>query len=167
MHEYVECYLYYSCLNDEVDCYVKKIWEHHFEQELSHLHLAVALLKKYEGKEWQQVIPDGEFPELIRFTPQKEYIRKVLRETVTNTALRENPQFPVNKLPQNADFFNYQNTVNPNVNIVPSHNVINCIIKEFGEDYRYEIAPSPIPSLRDRTHDNTQLGRVPMSNRYI
>ncbi len=167
MHEYVECYLYYSCLCDEIDSYVKKIWEHHFEQELSHLHLAVELLKKYEGKDWQQVIPDGEFPELIRFTPQKEYVRKVLRETVTNTALRENPQFPVNKLPQNADFFNYQNTVNPNVNIVPSHNVINCIIREFGEDYRYEIAPNPIPSLRDRTHDNTQLGRVPMSNRYI
>lgn len=159
LHEYTECYLYYSVFNDETDHYVKKIWEEHFEQELTHLHIAAYLLKKYEGKEWQQVIPNGEFPELLKFTPQKEYVRKVLKNTVYNTALRENPAIPVNDMPMNADFFKYQSIVNPTIKIVPSHNVIEDTINKFGEDYRYEEAPNPIPVLRDRTHDNTEIGR--------
>ena len=159
LHEYTECYLYYSCMNDEVDMYIRRIWEEHFEQELSHLHLAAHLLRKYEGKEWQQVIPNGEFPQLLKFSPQKEYIRKVLKDTVFNTALRENPAVPVSEMPMNADFFRYQATVNPNVNIVASHNVINETICRFGQDYRYEDAPNPIPALRDRTYDNTDVGR--------
>lgn len=159
LHEYTECYLYYSCMNDEIDMYIRRIWEEHFEQELSHLHLAAHLLRKYEGKEWQQVIPNGEFPELLKFTPQKEYVRKVLKDTVYNTALRENPAVPVSEMPMNADFFKYQATVNPNVNMVASHNVINETICRFGQDYRYEDAPNPIPALRDRNHDNTDVGR--------
>ena len=159
LHEYTECYLYYSCMNDEIDMYIRRIGEEHFEQELSHLHLAAHLLRKYEGKEWQQVIPNGEFPELLKFTPQKEYVRKVLKDTVYNTALRENPAVPVSEMPMNADFFKYQATVNPNVNMVASHNVINETICRFGQDYRYEDAPNPIPALRDRNHDNTDVGR--------
>lgn len=55
-HEYTECYLYYSCYEDETDENIKKIWEQHFYQEVAHLHQAAQLLKKYENKEWQQVI---------------------------------------------------------------------------------------------------------------
>lgn len=159
LHEYTECYLYYSCFMDETDKYIKKIWEEHFEQELSHLHYAAHLLEKYEGKEWQQVIPGGEFPELLCFSPQKEYVRRVLKNTVRNTALRENPAVLVSDMPMDADFFKYQAMVNNDVNAVASHNVIDETIKCFGQDYRYEEAPSPIPELRDRTHDNTELGR--------
>ena len=86
LHEYTECYLYWSCVEDETDLRIKKIWEQHFEQECSHLHAAEALLKQYEGKEACQIIPDGTFPELLRFGPQKEYLRKVLKTTILNTA---------------------------------------------------------------------------------
>ena len=55
LHEYTECYLYWSCVEDETDLHIKKIWEQHFEQECSHLHAAEALLKQYEGKE---AVPD-------------------------------------------------------------------------------------------------------------
>ena len=72
MHEYTECYLYWSCFQDETDRAVKKVWEQQFENELNHLHAAKDLLEKYEGKQWQQVIPEGQFPELLRFAPQKE-----------------------------------------------------------------------------------------------
>lgn len=71
MHEYTECYLYYSCWQDETDQKVKRIWEKHFEDEVAHLHYAKELLLKYEGKEWQQVIPTGEFPELL-LVPRKQ-----------------------------------------------------------------------------------------------
>ena len=37
MNEYTECYLYYSCYEDETDERIKKIWEMHFEQEVAHL----------------------------------------------------------------------------------------------------------------------------------
>ena len=33
-----------------------------FEQELKHLHIALELLRQYEKKDWQEVIPDAEFP---------------------------------------------------------------------------------------------------------
>ena len=161
LHEYTECYLYYSCMMDETDANVRKIWEEHFDQELSHLHCAAQLLQKYEGKEWQQVIPGGEFPQLLHFAPQKEYIRDVLAGTVRNTALREDPQFPVNRMPRNADFFKYQETVNHDVRQVASHCVIDATICAKGCDYRYEDCPNPVEALRCRTRDNTEVGRRP------
>ena len=56
MHEYTECYLYYSCMMTECDLYIRKIWEECLMQEISHLHKAKELLEKYENKSWQQVI---------------------------------------------------------------------------------------------------------------
>ena len=50
MHEYCECWLYYSAMQDESDKYIKKIWNEHFKMEVSHLKAASRLLKKYENK---------------------------------------------------------------------------------------------------------------------
>ena len=44
MHEYAECYLYWSCAQTESDPHVRAIWEQSFEQELAHLHSAAQLL---------------------------------------------------------------------------------------------------------------------------
>lgn len=159
MHEYTECYLYYSCYKDEVCPNTKKIWEQHFEQEVAHLHHAAMLLEKYEGKQRQQVIPDGTFPELLKFSPQKEYVRQVLASTVENTALREDPAAPVDSLPQDADFFTYQKQVNSDTARVASHQVIREHIAAHGQDYRFQDCDHPIPSLNDRTKDNTSIGR--------
>ena len=159
MHEYTECYLYWSCFNDETDRPVKKIWEQHFHQELSHLHAAARLLQTYEKKEWRQVIPDGEFPELLKFGPQKEYIRDVLARTVEWTA--DGEEFTdVRTLPADFRFFNYQRTVNARTAQVPSHAVIEDYLAEYGRDYRYEDAPHPVKALQDREKDNTRVGRT-------
>ncbi len=159
MHEYTECYLYASCVEDEVDEHIRKIWEQHLEQEISHLHWAAHLLEKYEGKQWEQVIPDGEFPQLLRFGPQKEYIRSVLANTVENTAQCEDPTVPICDVPADAAFFDYQRMVNPKTSQVASHQVIKAEIGHAGSDYRYQDAEHPVPALRDRTKDNTSLGR--------
>lgn len=159
MHEYVECYLYYSCYEDETDEYVKGIWEEHFNQELMHLHVAVEHLKKYENKDWQQVIPNGEFPELLKFSPQKEYIRKVLAETVENTALKEDPAVCVKTLSDEAMFFKYQDVVNDDIENMASHVVIKKEIEQNGQDYRYEDSPNPVKELQCRTCDNITVGR--------
>lgn len=157
-HEYTECYVYYSCWKDETDKKIKRVWENCLMQEITHLHIAADCLKKYGKKEWQEVIPCGDFPELLAFSSQKEYVRKILNDTANNTALREG-YIDVRDLKDDADFFAYQSIVNNNVKMVPSHSVIDAHIDKHGTDYRYEDAPNPIESLRDRSCDNICLGR--------
>lgn len=160
LHEYNECYLYWSCLETETHPVVKKIWEQNFEAELQHLHKAVQLLQKFEGKDWQQVLPQGEFPELLRFAPQIDYVRKVLENTVELTAVGED-YVPVGQLNKDTPFFHYQAQVNAgDVMDVPSHRIIAEYQKQRGEDYRYQQKEHPVPALRDRKTDNTELGRI-------
>ncbi len=163
MHEYAECYLYYSMMNDECDANLKKIWEEHLAQEISHLHYAASLLKKYERKEWQQVIPDGAFPELISFSSMSEknkaYIRDVLKKTVTQTACGDSWK-EVSRMPDTAEFFKYNRKVNGASDCVASHKVIDRYIMEAGEDYRFQEGEHPVRSLRSRKADNVDIGRT-------
>ncbi len=158
-HEYVECYLYWSCLKTETDRYIKCIWEEHLDMEIAHLHKAAELLKKYEGKEWNQVIPNGEFPAPLCLHENIEYVRKILDTTVQFTSVKEDYK-KLEDLSADADFFCYQNRMIPSVDIVQSHCVIEQHIARCGKDYRYEVADNPICQLRCRTCDNTSVGRV-------
>lgn len=160
-HEYTECYLYYSCYLDETDPYVKGIWEQFYYEEVAHLHKAAQLLQKYEGRNWQEIIPDGTFPELLTLKPNIEYVRDILKRTASYTAMRES-YMPVCEAPPDFDFFKYQRIVNNNISTVPSHIVINQHIKCKGCDYRFEVAPNPITSLRIRRVDNLCIGREPL-----
>ncbi|MBE7090642.1 MAG: hypothetical protein E7363_01850 [Clostridiales bacterium] len=159
-HEYCECYLYWSCYMTETDEYIKRLWEENFEIELSHLHTAAKLLKKYENKDWCEVIKNPEFPSPLSLHENVEYVRKILGDTVQYTGCREEYR-RVADLEDNADFFTYQRTVNPEVDIVPSHMVIEGFIRRRGADYRYQVAPNPVPELRNRKRDNTDVGRKP------
>ena len=158
MHEYTECYLYYSCMMSECDMYIRQIWEECLMQEIAHLHKACELLEKYEHRSWQSVIPCGDFPELLELGSNIEYVRKVLATTVGNTQ-KCDQVVPLNDLSPTADFYRYQAIVNRNTCDVASHQIIDDYIDCKGEDYRFEVAPSPIESLRSRTCDNTELGR--------
>lgn len=158
MHEYTECYLYYSCYEDETDPYIKKIWEQHFEQEVSHLHKAAELLQKYEKKQWQQCIPDGAFPELLKLHENKAYIRDILGNTVQNTSKLEE-YVDVSKVPQEDVFYQFQQKLNQPVEEVPTHKVIKDYMEKKGQDYRYEDKEHPVEKLRNRTVDNTSVGR--------
>lgn len=158
MHEYTECYLYYSCYQDESDESIKKVWLKHFEDELTHLKIAKEMLEKYEGRNYEQMFVGGaEFPSLLKLKSNKSYIREVFK-TVRNTSLKETI-LDINALNNNADFFKYQKTVNTSVNSVASHNVIDKYISKYGEDYRYETKQNDIKELTDRKKDNTDLGR--------
>ncbi len=157
MHEYTECYLYWSCFQTECDRRIRGLWEELFCQEVAHLHKAAELLKKYEKKEWQQVIPGGEFPAVLDMVPSKNYVREVLN-TVRATSCREDYRC-VSDMPDDADFFAYQQKVNHNINAAQSHAVIKNYIAENGKDYRYQECPHPIAALDDRTCDNTRVGR--------
>ena len=160
MHQYTECYLYWSCAQTEPDMRIRSIWQMLLEQEIAHLHKAAEMLERLEGKHFSQVVGSGEFPEPLLLCSQIDYVRGVLTSSVENTAVREG-YANVGQLPPDSDFFEYQRRVNPSESIVPSHIVIERTIARDGRDYRFETAPHPIPELRGRQQDNTAVGRQP------
>lgn len=159
LHKYNECYLYYSCMCDEVDPYIRDIWECHFMQEVAQLQSAEKLLKKYEKKTWENVIPNGDFPELLCLHPNKEYVRCVEKNTVQLTSKLED-YTEVCNLSKDDTFFKFQKDINGKDCNVPSHQVIEKLIDKKGKDYRYEVAPHPVKELRCRQEDNTEVGRT-------
>lgn len=157
--EYCECYLYYSCMNDETDERIRKIWEVCFEQELAHLQKANELLEKYENRDYTTVLGDGAFPELLTFGQDNiDYVRQVLKKIVYFTGDRESYAH-IDDMPSDCDFFSYQKKVNKTIGEVPSHKIIDMYLKANEKDYRFEVKPHIIPELRDRTVDNTTVGR--------
>jgi len=165
-HEYLECYLYWSCYMTETDNYIKKLWEENLEIELSHLDSAVKMLKKYEKKDWCEVIPCGEFPEPVSLHENIDYVRDILKNTVQYTSVKEDYSL-LSNLGEDASFYNHQKCMNKSVKDVPSHMVINEYIDIFKKDYRYEVEENPISELRDRKCDNTEVGRVPNATEEI
>lgn len=160
LHEYTECYLYYSCLQSECDPYIRCIWDQCLLQEIAQLHKAKDLLYQYEKKEWQQVIPCGTFPQLLFLHSNIEYVRKLLATTTGNTQSCSNV-VPLHELAENASLYYYQSIVNCNVNDVASHNVIDARSECKGKDYRFQTNPHPLPELRNRHEDNVALARIP------
>ena len=160
LHEYTECYLYYSCMLTETDEYIRRIWEESLAQELAHLQKANELLQRYEQKDYQQVVGEGTFPEILSLGPNVEYVRRVLNTTVGNTQKMEHV-VPLNALSHDDPFFLYQYAVNTPEEIVATHDIIQQRIHCEGSDYRYETAENPVEELRDRNCDNTSLGRIP------
>jgi rubrerythrin len=159
MHEYTECYLYYSMAEDETDANIKAIFREHFEMEVAHLKRVAELLQQYERKSAADVIPVPEFPPLLKFGQNKQYVRDVILNTVYMTSDRENYQ-DVRVLPNDSDFFKFNNTVNLKVADTASHAVINQSHAEFGEDYRFMECDHPVKELNDRKKDNTTVGRT-------
>jgi rubrerythrin len=159
LHEYTECYLYWSCSQDEPDSAVKEIWQEHFKIEAAHLKHVATLLEKYEKKKAKDVIPAPDFPEPLVFGQNKDYIRSVILSQVWITSDREKYK-DVRELPTNADFFYYNNAVNGAPENVASHLIIKQSIKEFkGTDYRYQESTHPIKELDDRKKDNVTVGK--------
>ena len=162
MCEYTECYLYYSAYLDEKDEKLKNAWERRFIREAAHLKKAAELMKTYENKDYAQLIPQENFPEKLSFNEfteaNKNYIRKVLKETADNTALLED-YVKVGELPQNCAFFKYNGLLTRPYEAVASHFVIKNLIERDGCDYRFETSPHPLPAMRERAFDNIEVGR--------
>jgi len=131
----------------------------HLQQEIAHLHKATALLAQYENKQWEQVIPGGTFPKLLKFQDTRDYVRNILAEQLELTADKEDLK-NVHDLPENHTFFWYQQKVNHDINSVASHKVIYEHQKMKGEDYRSEVAPHPVEALRNRKSDNVTIART-------
>ena len=163
MHEYTECWLYYSAMQDESDEAIKKIWTEHFKMEVSHLKTAAKMLKKFENKSYESVFGSGEFPKLLKLGGNKEYIRKVLGSTVLLTADNTHEKFDykdIKKISDDHRYFDYQQYMSGNPERNPSHLVIEKAIERLGKDYRYQDSDHPVKELRSREKDNTKIART-------
>ena len=159
MHEYTECYLYYSCFVDETDAYIKDVFYKRYLEECGHLQYVAGLLQKYEGKPWQAVYTcGGDFPELLHLQGNIDYVRGVLAKTINYTRSCES-YVELKSLSDSAPYFKYQKMNIKKPENLPSHVVIKNHIKEFGQDYRYETKKNPVPSLTDRRVDNVDVAR--------
>jgi hypothetical protein len=86
LHEYNECYLYWSFMQQESDRKVKAIWELHLNMELGQLHEACELMRKYEGRDPVELLPK-ELPDPVTFEPNKAYLRELLETQIDFTTL--------------------------------------------------------------------------------
>lgn len=81
LHEFNEVCNYYTCMEDETDPVLKKIWEEFMLYEIDHLHSAAKLLKKFDKKDPEEVIGD-KIVEPCKFMSQKDYVAKILRKEI-------------------------------------------------------------------------------------
>ena len=146
LHEYNECYLYYSFMQQEPDPRLKQLWELHLSMEIEHLRIASDLMRKLDKKEPEAMLPK-ELPEALTFQSNKDYVRAVLGGQYSLTA--KGPDFvPMDTLPKDYRYFAYREAVNGN-QPPPSERVINEHRDKTGIDYRMETeGPHPIADLR-------------------
>jgi hypothetical protein len=144
MHEYNECYLYWSFMQQETDPRIKAIWELHLNMETEQLRLACEQLRRHEGKDPEEFLPNA-LPEPVRFQENKAWLRKTIAEQVDLTTL--GTEFVRREqLPADAPYHAYQERVHAEG--VPSEQVIEDS-RDKGEEYRLETeGPHPIEELR-------------------
>lgn len=144
LHEYNECWLYWSFMEQERDPQIKPIWELHLNMEISHLQ-AVSQIAQKMGIEPEEVVPQ-QFPQPLLFKSQIEYVRQVLASQIDFNAF-ETEIGPPDKLPENPRYQQCQKILNAKG--APSEDVINQNLSKSGHEYRQELAGQhPIKELR-------------------
>jgi hypothetical protein len=142
LHEYNECYLYYSFMEQEVDPKIKQIWELHLNMEIGQLQAACDLLRRHEERDPAELLPT-ELPNVLMFEPNKEYIRGVLAEKIDVTTLgtgyvmemHERFMWMLEQLGKDT----------------PTAKVVELHEERFGTDFRSEQeGPYPVEEMRQK-----------------
>jgi rubrerythrin len=144
-HEYNECWIYYSFMQEETDPKVKALYELHLAMEIEHLRIACDMIRKVERRDPEEFLPAAiERP--LQFKENKAYVRQVLADQVELTS-KETEFVPISSVPEGDRYFAYNGTVN--AGWVPTEDVIAKTIDARGDEYRLETeGPNPVPGLR-------------------
>ncbi len=109
LHEAMEVYNYYSCVQSETNPRIKAIWERMLNYELGHLTAVAGLFKQHEKRDPEEIVGD-KLPDPIPFESQREFVRATLANEVdlrTKGAdfvgLEEEPQ-------ESIDYRNFMNS---------------------------------------------------------
>lgn len=147
MHQYHECYMYYSFMIHESVPYIKDIWELHLQQEIGQLHVACDLMKQHERKDPAEMLP-AELPEPVKFQENKDFVREVLAKQVHLEKSGAGYK-PIWDLPADASFHDFQRILHGD--FVPSYETIGKNIEKNGKDYRLQTeGEHPVKAFRDR-----------------
>ncbi|HKP12619.1 MAG TPA: hypothetical protein VJZ91_10930 [Blastocatellia bacterium] len=145
-HQFNECYLYHSFMTEETDPRIKALWELHLNQEIEHLRLACEMMRRFEGVEAEEILPQS-LPEPTRFQENKQYVRDVLAGQIDLRTVGTQ-YVPLDQLPEDALYFSYQEQVNGG-GLVPSEQVIEQHVSAQGGDYRDQTeGPHPVTQLQ-------------------
>jgi rubrerythrin len=82
LHEAVEAYNYWSCMQREPNARVRAIWERFLDYELGHLRVVADLLAQIERRDATALLP-AEFPDPIEYASHREFVRATLAREVT------------------------------------------------------------------------------------
>lgn len=150
-HQWHECWMYWSVMEDETDPRVRAIYELHLNMEIEHLRIACELLSSIEKRDPEEILPQPAFEKGLKFESNKAYVREILESQVDLTS-KHSDFVPVSSLPDDDRYFDYQRKVNGDW--VPTEEVIRENTAKNGE-YRLETeGPHPIPGLRPEKERN-------------
>jgi rubrerythrin len=145
LHQWHECWMYWSASQDETDPRVRALYERHLGMEIEHLRIAGELLKRVEKRDPEEILPVG-FAEPLKFQPNKAYVRAVLASQIDLTS-KDSEFVPLATLPADDRYFQYQRAVNGDFS--PTEELIRANKEKNGRDYRLETeGPHPVEGLR-------------------
>jgi hypothetical protein len=81
LHEAMEVYNYYGCMQYETNPRIKQIWERFVDYELGHLHMVMDLMKQIENRDPAELLPQT-LPEPIEFESHRQFVRETLNAEV-------------------------------------------------------------------------------------
>ena len=81
MHEAMEVYNYFSCMQYETNPRIKQIWERFCDYELGHLHMVMNLMKQIEKRDPAELLPPT-LPEPIEYVSHRQFVRETLNREV-------------------------------------------------------------------------------------
>ena len=110
LHEFTEVCNYYTCMEDEEDERIKKIWEMFLLFEIEHMHYAAELVKKYDKKDPEEIIGTNVVIP-CRFKSQKKYVTDILKKEIDKRLDTEYGYTTISELPQNWPGYAVQQTV--------------------------------------------------------
>jgi hypothetical protein len=114
--------------------------------EIEQLKEACRLLRKFEGKDPEEILPPV-LPLGVKFQSNKDYVRRVLAEQVDLRT--DGPDYvAVGELPADHRYFDYQKRVNAGG--APSEQVIELNREAQGREYRLQPeGEHPVADLRE------------------
>jgi hypothetical protein len=159
IHEFNECWIYWSFMQDEIDPRVKAVYELHLGMEIEHLRIAAEMMRQIERRDPEALLPPALTNPMV-FKENKAYVRQVLANQIDLTA--KGADFvPVADLPADHRYFAYNSTVNDAWN--PTEAIIDSAKQSASGEYRLETeGPHPVPGLRrdaERGDRSTEYAR--------
>jgi hypothetical protein len=81
LHEAMEVYNYWSCVQQESDGRIKGIWQRFLDYELGQLHFVMELMKDVEKRDPEEIL-EPTLPDAISFSSQRDFVRQTLAREV-------------------------------------------------------------------------------------